>query len=705
MSERSYKPFDGCLWIAPDEAVDTTVVRRRFSINDPTGAVLYITGLGYFEARLNGRPLTDDRLVPLPSDYWRRDLSSATYTVTDSFTHRIYYRVFSVEEYLSSGENLLEIELGGGWLTQSERVAEGKMNYLDRPVCIYRLVHEGGEVRSDGSEELCESVIRKSSLFIGEVIDYSAPIKPLGLTVMPRREESVFTEEDGAPDRIIREIAPMLIYSEGDRHIYDLGENVSALLAFTSRARTKSTYKVTYAENLNEDYTLNYDSTGAKYIGTSGNRQIQTDLFVTDGGCDRRFMPKFVWHAFRYAQLEGNVDELYDVRGCVINSYAPVSCGFSSDCEGANFLFDAYVRTQLASYHGSYPSDCPHRERLGYTGDGQICAESAMMLLDAGAIYKKWIRDILDGQDIGSGHIQHTAPFQGGGGGPGGWCSAVITVPYHYHRQYGGSDTVRDTLPAMTRWIEFTAGCMENGLVVREKEGGWCLGDWCMLPGGELPEPFVNTCWFVHALRLYRELTDYYGYEGYEDVDGLISICLEAVKRAYEEIRSVGAAQAYAAWIGIDDVAKCAEYYDALGRFDTGFLGTDILMEVLFDGGYPSVAHKLLSSEEQGSYLYMKRRGATTLWERWKEGSSHSHPMFGACCRQLFRGILGIRQDADSIGYSSVTIRPSLPEGMNYAEGYITTPRGIVSVKLEREGATVKVTAHADERIRCTVAE
>ena len=87
--------------------------------------------------------------------------------------------------------------------------------------------------------------------------------------------------------------------------------------------------------------------------------------------------------------------------------------------------------------HGSIPSDCPHRERLGYTGDGQVCAEAAMLPMDCREFYRKWIRDILDCQDPGSGHVQHTAPLMGGGGGPGGWGCAIVLVPWAYWRLYG----------------------------------------------------------------------------------------------------------------------------------------------------------------------------------------------------------------------------------------------------------------------------
>ena len=161
-----------------------------------------------------------------------------------------------------------------------------------------------------------------------------------------------------------------------------------------------------FAENLSEDGRLDFKSTGDPSIGRSGERQIMCDRFITDGK-KRRFMPKFLWHAFRYFEVRGDFSHMDEPTVAVIHADTPVISEFESDAEVLNFLFDAYVRTQLTNYHGSFPSDCPHRERLGYTGDGQVCAKAAMMLLDTQKLYRKWIRDILDCQDvkIGRAHV------------------------------------------------------------------------------------------------------------------------------------------------------------------------------------------------------------------------------------------------------------------------------------------------------------
>ena len=145
-----------------------------------------------------------------------------------------------------------------------------------------------------------------------------------------------------------------------------------------------------------------------------------------------------------------------------------------------NWLYEAYIRTQLDNYHGCIPSDCPHRERLGYTGDGQLTAETAMLLLDTKELYRKWYQDILDSQGAETGHIPHTAPFLGGGGGPGGWGCAVYQVPLAWAKIYGDDSLLVQGYDAILRWFDYMDAHSEKGLVVREEEGGWCLGDWCL---------------------------------------------------------------------------------------------------------------------------------------------------------------------------------------------------------------------------------
>ena len=693
-------PFENSLWIAPDRDIGAAspIIRKRFVIDRYAECVtLFITGLGFFEARINGERVGNEYFQPVASDYEKREFKKILYPCHDSFTHRVYYNTYDVTHLLHDGENMLEIQLGGGWYVQRERTIEGELSFADRCKCIFSLDTGNALISSDGSETWTQSEIVSSELFIGETINpLAADGKEYEVSVIPH-SDSMLSPSIGAPDRLIRTVIPKKIAENNGRTIWDVGENVSGVVRIFSKEGFCGKITLRFAEVICNG-ELDFQSSGAyTVIGSSGRAQIMTDEFIADGTC-RTFEPKFVWHAFRYFDVCGEIDSPIVL---VIHSDVAVTSSFESDSEGMNYLYDAYIRTELDNMHCSFPSDCPHRERLGYTGDGQITAKATMLMFDSKEFYRKWIRDILDSQDIMSGHVQHTAPFMGGGGGPGGWGSAVVVVPYHYWRHFGDESILRDVIPAIKKWITYLESHMENGLVVREEDGGWCLGDWCTLEKCEIPEPLVNSWYLIKDLEMLRVMCDAAGEPFDMRYESLYRKTLDAIKDTYfsNEVSNYQGLSLYGATLGLVDAEECVKYYKDLGHFDTGIFGTDILCDLLFKTGNCDVFARLLENDELGGYLYMKRRGATTIWESWCGDSSHCHPMLGAPVRQLFEGVLGIRQAEDSCAWREVIINPCLPSGMNFAKGSITTPRGIISVSLKRVDGNVNVDISVPEGI------
>ena len=695
-------PLSNAKWIGARPECQSPVFIRRFQASDVRNAVLFITGLGYFEAKINGVPVTEDRFLPLVTDYEPRDLTKFAYPLHDTATHRIYYSRFDVTGFLRDGENVLTVQLGNGWYRQTERVAEGSISFGNVLKTIFSLQLDTANgivaIDSNGSETWRGSEIIYTQLYIGEVVDTTYPLGfEQGVAVLPAPEASL-DPQIGTPDRCVRTLTPKHIATVGNRKIYDAGENISGVVRVTTSAPVGSRVTLRFAENIDRNKELDFRSTGAlSYTCTSGRYQIMEDTFITDGSL-RTFEPKFVWHAFRYFDIAGDFD---DLEVLVIHSDCPVTARFDSPSEGLNYLFDTFIRTQLDNMHGSIPSDCPHRERLGYTGDGQVCAEAAMMLLDSREFYRKWIRDILDCQDKTSGHVQHTAPLMGGGGGPGGWGCAIVIVPYQYYKMYGDTAMLETCYEPMRRWVDYLKTHSENGLVVREEERGWCLGDWCPLEEPMLlPEAYVNSCFFIKILELLEQIAPVVSRSGdAAEYAALRKSIMEAIRRDFFDpatgryLDNLQGADAYALWAGLADkntARNMARRYDDLGHFDTGFLGTDILVEQLCKYGHIDTVFKLLQGEGPGSYLYMKRNGATTLWENWTKVNSENHPMFGACVRQLFSSILGVGQAAGTAGYRRLRIAPQIPRDLPWANGSLQLPTGEVSVSWKKEADRIR---------------
>lgn len=706
-------------WIGCGEDAVTPYIHKTFTLNAPKKGEIDVTGLGFFKLWINGKSVSDELCNPSPSHYEKRDLTKFGYPIYDEIKLRIYYRHYDISDLLEDGENQITVMLGNGWYRQKERVAEGNVSFGEALKAIFAISAEDANgkqmIVSDGSETYTHSHIIYSNLFVGEIHDarlLGVQGEHYPVTVLPDAEAEL-TLQDCPSDRVIRTIKPELIAQKENKKIYHVKENITGRVNVLVKAAEGESVAVRCAEELYENGELNFVTAGSPHICTSGRLQIQEDIFIGDGK-EHRMAPEFCWHCFQYFEIEG---EGYDPIVEVIHTDLPVTSRFDSGSEALNWLYEAYIRTQLDNIHGCIPSDCPQRERLGYLGDAQVSCACAMMMLDCDKSYRKWMQDILDGQDPKTGHIQHTAPFMGGGGGPGGWGGAVVVVPYRHYRQFGDLDFVAHCYPAMVKWVSYMESRSEDHLVMREEDGGWCLGDWASVGTLNLPVPFANTCYFVDALQKMAFMADELGKPEEASLwREKAAIIKDALKRHYydEETGSfchgIQGADAHALYIGMNEDPRTLENlsarYQSLGYFDTGYFGTDQLVDVLFKNGYDDIAYKLLCNENEGGYLWMKRVGSTTVWEflgrQFGEINSRCHPMFCGPARQLFTSVLGIGQPDGKSGYREVTVSPHYINGLPYADGAVTLNGKILSVKWVHEQEQIRVTICVPEGLPVT---
>lgn len=725
-------------WICGGAGCEAPLFRRSFWLDRTErfqSARLEICGLGYFLFYINGKRISDQELMPAMTNYASVLGCETTYPVWEERSaHRCRYLSFDLLPYLKAGENVLAVRLGNGWYHQTERIAEGKFVFG-----LPKLWFELTLTDADGRQEWIESDrqtlwhpggLLKNNLFLGEVRDLRKepegwqdpgtdlsgwkPAQPV------HAPETLLEEQTCPPDRVIRKLYPILIGEHDGRKIYDCRENIVGRVVLSCLGKKGECITVRHAEELAADGTLDFESAG-------GSDQLQQDHYICDGRI-QTLHPLFCWHGFRYFETEGPCEVLCAE---VIHTDVAVTSSFSCSDPVLNWLYEAYIRTQLDNYHGCIPSDCPHRERLGYTGDGQLTAETAMLLLDTKELYRKWYQDILDSQGAETGHIPHTAPFLGGGGGPGGWGCAVYQVPLAWAKIYGDDSLLVQGYDAILRWFDYMDAHSEKGLVVREEEGGWCLGDWCFPASEEkeqLPEAFINTFYYLHGLQEMMQISEKMNNklpirfaEREKNVkNAFLDAYFDPETGDFCEGRAAGNAYGLALGLGDERTKKhLVEKYEALERFDTGIFGTSMLLEQLFSIGAGDLAVRLLTNDsEAASFAHMKRNGATTLWERWDGRESHNHPMFGACVRLLFTQILGIRMmpaaqppvviptqpDVTtqptqalkplngelqppvvpaSAQHFSYEIRLSSQRQLTWAKGSIQTPDGILSVSWE----------------------
>ena len=681
-------------WIAATEAEQAPCIEKKFSVGKVRSATLDITGLGYFYAEINGKNVTDDLFNPVFSDYRVRSLNNLLYPIADRMTHRVYFSRFNVADMLNDGDNVLSVYLGNGWYRQTKRTAEGHLEFGNKLIARFslRYVDEQGcerEILSDGTEVWRQTEVTENNIFYGETQDLRVFGKTpeYGNVTVEDDFETIFTLQTCPAERVIRTITPRLVGQSGKKRVYDAGETVSGRVRLRACGNSGDTVTVNHSECIAKDGTLDVNSSGGDILNDRGERQLQSVRYVLDG-TDRELYPKFCKQAFRYFEAEGNA-EVVSVE--VIHTSLPERTTFECSNGVLNWLYTAYKRTQLINMHDGFPSDCPHRERLGYTGDGQITASAAMTMFDCEAFYRKWIRDICDCQNIDNGHVQHTAPFYGGGGGPVGWGGAVVQVPYAFYMHYGDESLVQEVLPHIAKWVDYIVSRTDNGLVCREENGGWCLGDWATL-NVVIPQEFVNTTLFVYMLDKAAFLAKQVGRRDLANrFSELQKRYRESVTNAFFDDEtgsfagSVQGADAFALAAGLGDrrtLDNLVEKYTEDCRFDTGFIGTYVLVEQLIAHGKVDLAFDLLSATKKGSFGYLKRLGETTIREyldtKW---CSHAHPMFGAVAEFLPKTLLGF---PDKERTNEVVLRPRFPRKLRYAEGSALYDGKTVEVRWKR---------------------
>lgn len=706
--------FGAAQWISADKSVVAPLFRSEFLAENVKSATVTICGLGMFELYINGKKVSDDLLVPVFSQYCYRDLSAHYKIRQDIMSYRTYAMRYDITPYLAEGANALGVMLGNGWYNLDDE-GDGDptwTSYGELKVCYkIDIVYNNGttaEILSDGSLKCTNSEITYNNIYGGERHDYSlsksgfscagyddSAWSAVNISSVP---DCDFLIQTCPPDRVIRTVTATKIKDFGDYSIYDCGEGITGYAVVTP-CENGETVTVRYADALKADSTLDFYPSGGDGV------KLQQEVFKhTSTG--ESYYPHFCWHAFRYIEVSNNA-RIEAVN--VIHSDCPVTSGFESDSEVLNWLYNTYLRTQLDNMHCGVPSDCPHIERLGYTGDGQLCAEAVMLMTDSKEFYLKWMGDIADCQDVETGHVQHTTPFCGGGGGPAAWGGAIVVVPYVFYKTFGERSVIEQYLPNMLKYIDYMVSRSENGLVCRE-ESEWCLGDWCAPMELHKPEPhtksrvlipetYVNTVLFIKQMKMVIELARLIGKEEcVSHLPELIKKASDMVDVAYYSPMThcycgdVQGANCLALDAGLGDektLQMTVEKYADKECFDTGIVATDVLPRILFESGNAQVAFELMNSRKLPSFGYMMDHGATTLWEDWLPERSLNHPMFGALTRYLFTYLLGITQQSDSAGFEHIVIKPCLVEGLNKASGFITTVRGRISVSYEKKGDSV----------------
>ena len=758
---------DGASWFV-------STVRNK---KDVASAKWMTTGLGVYEIYVNGRLAGDEILKP-------------GFTHTGKTRRSFTYDISGAIDTKAGDENMFSAQVTPGWWADQIVTPIGHSGMVGRK-CAFRAVLE--LTYSDGSKELfgtgtenwkagTAGPVIHASIFDGE--EYDARILPGHDTPEKLSTPEINTEfngrilpSEGAEIYFRRDLAlsPARIYvwkevsgagddaygkveisreykagqtidlNPGENLVVDFGQNCAAVPSFVFSADAGTVLECRPGELLN-------DGNGAKSRGMDGpegsvhrlNLRIpDTGMILkytfADSDTDASYCPRCTFFGYRYiaVSVSGPV-KIKSVQSIPVSSVTQeMECGsITTGDESVNRLI-ANTLWGMRSNYLSVPTDCPQRnERLGWTADTQVFAETGTFFANTSAFYGKWMQDMMDSQDPEGGY-PGVAPLAQYGGDMMrvGWADAGIIVPWTVWKQFGDTDIIEQCWDSMTRFIDHVEETRYDHNVLKNENHDYQWADWLSY------EP-LESC----SGAIYRR-----------DANGKRSLRPEAVEywnylSASYWVIDAGMMRDMAAAIGKDSgrfekmEAEARDYIrknfmTADGRFrteilntmqtpalfalknrivegeareamiarlkenfalhenclQTGFLGTSILMPTLSENGMSDIAWELLFQRKNPSWLYSVDNGATTIWERWnsymkesgmgpKGMNSFNHYAYGVVCEWLWETAAGIAADPAAPGFRHIIMKPVPDRRLGQLEAVYNSASGQIRSAWRYEG-------------------
>lgn len=694
------------------------LLRKEFSVRKRLKrARLAISGLGYYEASLNGALIGDHVLDP----GWTR------------VEKRVLYSVYDVTTRLKPGDNCIGVMLGNGWYNPLPLRLFGSFNLrehlsIGRPRLIAQLALEYADgtteiVATDPTWKLSEGPLLRNNVYLGEVYDATKEQpgwNKAGFKAEGWRSASLATEKLGplrsqSQPPIRRgssNIASNVTSPKPGVYIFDMGANFAGWVKIRPGVSAGRKVQLRYGELLNKDGTLNPMTSVAgqiKYkrketgesVGGPGAPEVavQEDSFISNGP-GFVYESRFTFRGFRYVEVSGleTAPDKGMVTGVRLYSDVPEVGSFSCSNPLLNDI-QTITRRTFRSNIFSVQSDCPHREKLGYGGDIVATSEAFMSNFDMSQFYAKATRDWVDSA-LPDGMFTDTAPFMGIHYCGVVWAMTPVLLADQLHRYYGDARIGEEQFAAAIKWLaqvekKYPSGIVTDGL--SDHEG--------LEPN---PSPEMVTPFYFWSAKLLARTATRLGEK--EDAERL-ELLANNVQKAYlnkffnPETGKVGtgsqANQAIALQTRVVPDQHRAEVlaylieriHEKNDHLSTGILGTNAMFDALSESGNIELAYKIATQTDFPSWGWMLKNGATTLWEHWAFSDntfSHNHPMFGSISRWFIQWLGGIQPDREAVGFNKLVIRPQVPKDLQYVNTTYNSVNGPVVSNWRQEAGKIR---------------
>lgn len=641
--------------------------------------LLHVNSLGYHEAYVNGKAVSDAVLAPAVSQFGKRS-QIVTYDVTS---------------LLKKGENEVMLWTGIGWYRAFSQQAEGP--YVRAQLDA---VSAQGTKALLVTDESWQAAASGRSTFGtwrphqmgGEIVD-TRVVPSWGSVVVADIPAHAATPQMCELNRKVSSFHPVAVKQDKDgSYIYDMGTN---FVGFTE-VKMPMVADGQQVELHYDDYFLT-DSVGFR-------EGLYTDYYIGDGKERGTFSSKFNFKGYRYLKLKGlnEVLPLENITASRVRTDYESKTSFACSDEDMNAIYTMVHGTLEALSLGGYIVDCPQIERLGYGGDGNASLVTAQTFFNLAPLFMNWMQAWNDCQREDGG-MPHTAPNPYTAGGGPYWCGFIIPAAWQTWVNYGDRRLMERYYPVMQKWLGYAESYHQNGLLKQwpnTEYRGWYLGDWVPPMGINPQDPqsidIVNNCFLSDCYHMMTKIAKVLGKEA--DIPGYLQkqealnariheTFFDAQKNSYASGSQIDLM--YPMLVGVTPQANKEAVKETLfqetarsfnGHIGVGLVGVSVLTQWATQNQEAEFLYSMLKKRTYPGYLYMIDNGATLTWEEWDGERSQLHNCYNAIGSWFIQALAGITPDEATPGYRHFFVRPQLVDGIDWVKASKDTPYGLIEV-------------------------
>lgn len=708
-------------WIGDGHGIDykpAPYFRKVFQTKKKIkSARAYLVAAGLFELYLNGEKIGNHRLDPLYTRFDRKN----------------FYLTFDVTKYLQEGKNAIGVLLGNGWFNH-QSIATWNFHeaaWRNRPAfCMdLRITYDDGTVEvipSDRDWKTSGGALVFNSIYTAE--HYDARLEQKGWNTVNfddskwkgvrfrQAPSNQIVSQQVQPIRAVEEIKPQKVTQLNDTtYVFDFARNMSGTSRIKVAGEAGTVIRLKHGERLYENGHVDLSNIDVYYYPKDNSDPFQTDILTLSGEGEDDFMARFNYKGFRYVEVTTSkplkLDE-NNLKAYFIHSDVTQRGAIKTSSPLIDRMCWATNNAYLSNLMG-YPTDCPQREKNGWTGDGHLAIETALYNYDGITVYEKWLGDHRDEQQP-NGVLPDIIPTHGWGYGTDNgldWTSTIAIIPWNLYMFYGDSKPLADNYENIKAYVNYVDRIAPNGLTT------WGRGDWVPVKSKSNKELTSSVYFYVDATILSKTAKLFGKEDDYQHYKALAEKIKQAINAKYLNketgIYANGSQTELSVplmWGVVPEdckekvVKNLAEKVKQAGfHLDVGVLGAKAILNALSRNGEFETAYKVAVQDTYPSWGWWIVNGATTLLENWDlkatRDISDNHMMFGEIGGWFYKGIGGIYPDELKPGFKHIRLEPNFPTELTHFEAKHDSPQGEIVSSWKRKGKrltyTVKVPANS----------